>query len=174
MMYYRKAKSKNHEIIIQEIIPGSVRNMYGLNAYYDKSFKPNGFFAYRRIREWPLGIGNGCYIESVKAPEIEKIITPFIKKIKYYGIVDAEIRRDPRDNKFKLIEINSRCWMQNSISSRCGINIPYIAYCNSIGKDIKTPKTYKENIKWLFMWEDLLSSIKSILRGDLKIFDWII
>jgi predicted ATP-grasp superfamily ATP-dependent carboligase len=147
--------------------------MYGLNAYYDKTFKPIGYFTYRRIREWPHGMGNGCYIESVKMQEIEKIITPLIKKIKYHGIVDAEVRKDPRDNKFKLIEINSRCWMQNSLPAKCGINIPYIAYLNATGEKISTPKKIKENIKWIFMWEDFQSSMRSILKGKLSISEWI-
>jgi predicted ATP-grasp superfamily ATP-dependent carboligase len=170
---YKKALSKNHEVIIQEIIPGDARNMHGLNAYYNKTSKPIGVFTYRRIREWPLKMGNGCFIESVKIPEINKIVTPLIKSIKFHGIVDAEIRRDPRDNEFKLIEINSRCWMQNSLPAKCGLNIPYIAYLDAIGKKIKTPKNIKTDIKWLFMWEDFHSSIRSILKGDLSISEWI-
>lgn len=170
---YKKASSKNHEVIIQEIIPGNVRNMYGLNAYFDKTFSPNGVFMYRRIREWPHGMGNGCYIESVKIPEIEKIITPLIKNIKYHGIIDAEIRKDPRDDEFKLIEINSRCWMQCSLPARCGINIPYFAYLDAIGKNIEKPTEIIENVKWLYMREDVCSSLKSFFKRDLSIFDWI-
>ena len=170
---YKKSLSKNHQVVIQEIIPGNVRNMYGLNAYYDKTFSPNGVFMYRRIREWPHGLGNGCYIESVKIPELEKIITPLIKNIKYFGIIDAEVRKDPSDNEFKLIEINSRCWMQCSLPARCGINIPYFAYLDAIGKNLEKPKEILENVKWLFMWEDIRSSLKSIIKRDLSFLDWI-
>ena len=171
--FYKKALSKNHELIIQEIIPGNVRNMHGLNAYYDKTFSPNGVFMYRRIREWPHGMGNGCFIESVKIPELEKIINPLIKNIRYYGIIDAELRKDPRDNEFKLIEINSRCWMQCSLPTRCGINIPYFAYLDAIGKNLEKPKEILQNVKWLYMWEDIRSSMKSILKKDLSFLEWI-
>jgi predicted ATP-grasp superfamily ATP-dependent carboligase len=171
--FYKKALSKKHEVIIQEIIPGNVKNMHGLNAYYDKTFSPNGVFMYRRIREWPHGMGNGCFIESVKIPELEKIINPLIKNIKYYGIIDAELRKDPRDNEFKLIEINSRCWMQCSLPARCGINIPHFAYLDAIGKNLEKPKEILENVKWLYMREDICSSIKSILKKDLSFLEWI-
>jgi predicted ATP-grasp superfamily ATP-dependent carboligase len=170
---YRKALLKNHEVMIQEIIPGNVRNMYGLNAYYDKNFTPNCVFMYRRIREWPHTFGNGCFIESVKIPELEELVTPLIKKIKYYGIIDAEIRKDQRDDQFKLIEINSRCWMQSSLSARCGANIPYIAYLDAIGRKFEKPNVIRENVKWLFMWEDIRSSVKSILKRELSILEWI-
>jgi predicted ATP-grasp superfamily ATP-dependent carboligase len=170
---YKKALSKNHEVIIQEILPGNARDMYGLNAYYDKTFSSNRVFMYRRIREWPHGMGNGCYIEGVKIPELERIISKFISNIKYYGIIDAEIRKDSRDKKYKLIEINSRCWMQCSLPAKCGLNIPYIAYLDSIGEKLKKPNKISENVKWLYLHEDICSSVKSILKRDLSIFDWI-
>ena len=63
--------------------------------------------------------------------------------------------------------------MQNSLPAKFGINIPYIAYLNAIGEKISTPKKIKENIKWLFMWEDFQSSMRSILKGKLSISEWI-
>lgn len=173
VQYYKKAQSRKHEVLIQEIIPGNARNMYGLNAYYDKTISSNGVFIYRRIREWPHEFGNGCYIEQVNVPELEPIINRLIKKIGYYGIVDAEFKKDPRDGKFKLIEINPRCWMQVCFPAICGINYPCIAYLDAIGKKFEKPIINNKNIKYLFMIQDFLSSYKSIKKGELSIRDWI-
>jgi len=170
--WYNMALSKSHDVIVQEIIPGDARCMYGLNAYYDKNFSPNGVFTYRRIREWPIGFGNGCLMENVVAPELEKIVDPFIKKIKYHGIIDAEFKRDPRDDQFKLIEINARCWMQVSFPSRCGINLPYIAYMNEIGKNIEKVMPSKKYVKWLCVFEDAMSSLSGMLKGDVHLREW--
>ena len=170
---YRKAFEKNLEVLIQEIIPGNARNMCGMNAYYDKSFVPHGVFMYRRIREWPHGMGNGCFIESEHISELEKILTSFIKKTGYYGIVDAEFRMDPRDNVYKFIEINSRCWMQSSLSARCGANIPYLAYLASIGKTLGSDIKIKNHLKWVFMGEDCRSAIKSVVNHDLSLINWV-
>ena len=173
IQFYKKANSRNHKVIIQEIIPGNAKCMHGFNAYFDKDNNPNGSFMYRRIREWPHEMGNGCFIESVNIPEIEEIVTSLIKKMKYYGIVDAEIRKDPRDNEFKLIEINPRCWMQSGLPAKCGANLPHIAYLDSIGEKFEKPDKIKQNVKWLFISEDIRSSIKSILNNELSILEWI-
>jgi len=93
---------------------------------------------YRRIREWPHCYGNGCMIESIVEPELEEITTKLVKKIGYHGIVDAEFKKDLKDNKFKIIEINPRCWMQNGFPTSCGINFPYMAYMDAIGKKFET------------------------------------
>ncbi len=170
---YKIATMKNHEVIVQEIIPGGVRNHYGFDAYYDRDLKPNGSFMYRRIREWPHSFGNGCFIESTHVPELEEITTYLIKKIGYHGIIDAEFKKDPRDNKFKIIEINPRCWMQNSLPTRCGINFPYMAYMDAIGKDFEEQVFNGKHVKWLFALEDIFSSLKSIRNKELSIKEWI-
>ena len=92
-----------------------------------------------------------------------------MKKIKYYGIVDAEFKKDLRDNKFKLIEINPRCWMQNSFPTSCGINFPYMAYMDAIGKDFVKQVFNGKHMKWLFMPQDVLSILKSFRNRELSV-----
>ena len=147
--------------------------MYGFNAYYDKNHSSNSVFMYRRIREWPHDFGNGCLIESINVPELEDTVNSLIKKIRYHGIVDAEFRKDPRDNMFKLIEINARCWMQCSLPARCGVNIPYIAYMMTIGKKIEKPIKSDEKTKWIYMPDDFRSAFKSIKDKELSFGQWI-
>ena len=170
---YRKAVSKNQEVMIQEIIPGDATQMCGFNAYYDKKFKPNGAFVYKRIREWPPVSGNGVLIGNTTIPELEQIINPFVKKINYHGIIDAEFKKDPRDDTFKLIEINPRCWMQITFPLRYEINIPYIAYQEALGRDMNIIKPKKEQIKWLFMYQDISSAMHSMRKRDLSMSQWI-
>jgi predicted ATP-grasp superfamily ATP-dependent carboligase len=130
---------------------------------------------YQRIREWPLGFGNGCYIQQVQEPLLEQITTPLMKKIGYYGIVDAEFKRDPRDGIFKFIELNPRVWMQNSFPSRYGCNLPYIAYLDAIGKPIDTqiPCIPHKKINWVYFQQDLQSSRAAIQTGTLSLYAWL-
>ena len=170
---YNKALSENHDVMIQEIIPGNARNMHGLNAYFDRKSNPRGIFMYRRIREWPIDFGNGCSIENVNIPKLQEMINPFVKKIKYYGILDAEYRKDPRDGEFKFIEVNARCWMQCGLPTRCGINLPYIAFMDSIGEKVENIVLCNEKIKWLLLSCDIGSSIVSMAKKELNFGEWI-
>lgn len=171
--YFEKAISSNHEVMIQEIIPGDAQNMYGFNTYYNRNCKSVGDFMYRRIREWPLAFGNGCYIQTVDIPELKDIINSLMKKIGYHGIIDAEFKRDPRNNVFNLIEVNPRAWMQVSFPAKCGLNLPYIAYMDVTNETIEEPLSTQRDIKWLYMFEDLKSSIISIGNDKLSIGEWI-
>jgi D-aspartate ligase len=171
---YEQASVKHHAMMIQEIIPGDASAMHGFNAYYDRTSTPIGSFMYQRIREWPLGFGNGCLIQRVNIPELEELITPLMKKIKYYGIVDVEFKKDPRDGQFKIIEINPRVWMQNNLPTRCGINHPHIAYQDAIGTLVEKPvlDNYQE-MKWLFMVEDIKSTLKTLRKKSFSFHEWL-
>ena len=147
--------------------------MYGFNAYYDKKQKSYGNFFYRRIREYPHGFGNGCFIEDADPKGLKEIVDIIVNKIKYYGIVDAEFRIDPKDKKFKIVEINPRCWMQSSFPTRFGKNIPYISYMDAIGKIVKEKENKSDYLKWIFTMEDIISSIQSMKKKELQINKWI-
>lgn len=168
---YRKIHEKNHEVMVQEIIPGGAHTMYGYNAYYDRDGNPHGMFMYQRIREWPLGFGNGCYIQRVLEPSLEQITTSVVQTIGYHGIVDAEFKRDRRDGLFKFIELNPRVWMQNSYPSRYGCNLPYLAYLDAIGKPLPVTEVSMphQRITWVYFLEDIQSVRAQIQNRSIQV-----
>jgi predicted ATP-grasp superfamily ATP-dependent carboligase len=170
---FKKANSKDLKVMIQEYIPGHARYMYGFNAYYDKKFHPHGQFVYRRIRQWPPYSGNGVFIEKHENSEFEKIVTDLVKKIKFYGILDAEFKIDSRDNKINLIEINPRCWMQVSFPLQYGINLPLMAYLDAIGKDFKTENIEKKQVKFLFTIQDFYAAVHDMKNHKLTLIEWL-
>jgi D-aspartate ligase len=170
---YNKASSKGHEVVIQEMIPGSDTNMYLVSAYFNCLSQPLGIFSFKRIRQYPRIFGNGALCISVCSSEITELCTQLLKKIRYHGIIDAEFKRDPRDNTFKFIEINARTGMQHRLAARCGIDLPYIAYMDAIGQNIEQVGPQKEGIKWIHMLSDLRSSFESIFTGDLSVIEYI-
>jgi D-aspartate ligase len=171
--YFTIGINRNHKLIIQEIILGNTNNQYGLNAFYDKNHNSHGIFMYNKIREWPDFGGVGCYLESVEIPELEKITTSLIKNINYYGIVDVEFKKDPKDNTYKLIEINPRVWLENSLPTRYGLNIPYLAYIQTIGKNEEKCIFSKNSVKWFNLYEDVPAVLYNIKKGTLNFNEWI-
>jgi D-aspartate ligase len=168
---YKKISAKHHEVMLQEIIPGEAETMFGFNTYYDHAGTAHGMFMYQRIREWPLGFGNGCYIQRVEVPMLEHLTTSLIRKIGFYGIVDAEFKRDPRDGLYKFIEINPRVWMQNSFPSRFGCNLPYIAYLDAINKPLPKESLPPKNdsVKWVYFLEDIQSVRAQSKKGSIRL-----
>jgi predicted ATP-grasp superfamily ATP-dependent carboligase len=97
----------------------------------------------------------------------------FLKGVKYTGIGELEFKRDERDGEFKLIELNARSWLQNSLAARAGIDTAYLQYLDLTGRKLPELKPCLEGIRWV----DLLSDIPTFWvmreRGEISISEWI-
>lgn len=170
---YSRATSSGYEVVIQEVIPGSDVNVYGFCSYFNHDSEPLGIFIYKKIRGYPQGFGICSFVESVFKPEIVELGTQLLRSINYHGISEVEFKKDTRDGKFKIIEVNARIWAQNNLAARCGVNLPYMAYMDALGKDVEKVISKKEGIKWLYMFEDIRSCFTSMLKGELSLIEWI-
>ncbi|MCK4364533.1 MAG: hypothetical protein KAW45_00620 [Thermoplasmatales archaeon] len=171
--YYKKSISINNDAIIQECISSEKKETYCLNAYFNRKFEAKGVFISRRIREWPPECGCSSLIEKGSYYKFLNIVYPLIRKIKYYGIIDAEFKKDKRDGEFKLIEINARPWMQITLPARDGVDHSYMAYMDSIGKEINVEMQNTGYIKWISSIDDLSASIMEALNNELSFQQWI-
>jgi hypothetical protein len=45
----------------------------------------------------------------------------------------VELKRDARDGRFKLMEINPRLWQWHGLAAACGVDLPRIAYADLVG-----------------------------------------
>ena len=164
------------DVMIQEIVPGSPTNHVFLDGYFNSSLNPKALFARRRLRMWPLAFGNSSLCVSIPILEIAHLkerLFRYLKSINYHGIFSAEFKKDQRDGLFKLLEINSRtsAWF-NTLSARCGLNLMFIAYLDAIGKETKYSEDYEAGVKWIFLKDDLRSSMRMLIEGTLSIQEW--
>jgi len=173
MEYYLLTAKHDIDVVFQEVIPGlAADNVFGVEGYFDGNHNPRASFAHCRLRGWPPVFGNTCLRQSISISEIADLhVTTqnYLHQLGYTGLMEAEWKRDPRDNTFKLLEINPRQSMQNSLPSRCGINLILVAYLDSIGEDFSCANDYREGIRWI----DLLSDLRSAVATNTQILDWI-
>ncbi len=169
--YYTKYSSiiDPSEAIIQEVIPGNS------STFSFCSFRNNeliGYWTGLKIREHPMGFGTGTFAQSVWIPELHDLGARFLNAINYYGISEIEFKKDPRDGKYKLIEMNARTWLWHSLAIRCGVDFPYLLYKDMSGKEVTPVMSFRKGIKWLHIYTDLWVAIKEIVKGKLKISDY--
>lgn len=162
--YYSLASRQKIEVLFQEIILGPDTRQFGISGLFGKAGEPLAFFGYHRLRGWPVMFGNSSLMESWPISELSKmqsILIRYLRSIGYHGIMDAEFKKDNRDNQFKLLEVNARSWWQNSFPTKCGQNIILKAYLDAIGQKIKPSEEYAAGIKWVDALGDLRSSIQN-------------
>lgn len=118
---YRTRPVLQHPSLIQEKIigPGT-----GLFTLFDKD-RHLALFSHRRLREKPPSGGVSVVSESI--PLDEEMVSAaerLLSVVGWTGVAMVEFKRDQRDGKAKLMEINGRFWGSLQLAVACGVDFP--------------------------------------------------
>jgi len=160
---FRQIVATHGSSIIQEYIPHG--GAYGFEALFNEDSKLRAFFVHKRIREYPVTGGPSTLRESVYYPEAVKYGTKLLETLNWYGVAMVEFRKDPRDGKLKLMEINPRFWGSLALSVAAGVDFPYLLYKMAVDGDIKPVFDYKTGVKcrWLLFGD--IKHLLSVMKG---------
>lgn len=122
------AKTEEFGAIVQEFVPGGDDALYTVGSYLTREGRALGVFCGRKLRQTPPGIGTCRVGEAVWVPEAVDAALHLLREFGYYGLSQVEFKRDPRDGRFRLMEINPRLWQWHGLATACGVDLPRLAY----------------------------------------------
>ena len=122
------------EPLLQEVIPGDDATLWTVGSYTDAAGAALGLFCGRKLVQMPRGFGT-CRVGEARWREdvVEQALT-LLTALGFHGIAQTEFRLDPRDGRFKLMEVNPRLWQWHGLARACGVDLPRIAYLDVLGR----------------------------------------
>jgi predicted ATP-grasp superfamily ATP-dependent carboligase len=162
------------DFIVQEYIPGGEDQIYSFHAYIPRSGMERTAYVGKKIRTYPSMGGESSYVELVREPAIIQLGFEIVDKLAITGPVKIDFKKDINRNKFFVLEINLRFNLWNYLGSRCGINLPYMAYMDICGLEYTPSMEYQTGLRWLNFGMDLRSFVKDYYpSGQLSLPAWI-
>ena len=158
-------------LMLQEVVPGGDGELYCCCAYHDASSNPLGVFVGRKIRQHPPGYGEARLAESRWVDDVAEAGLRLLAELAYHGISQTEFKRDPRDGRLKLMEINARHWLFHPLATICGVELSHIAYSDALGRPLEAPRQ-RDGVRWLDAWHDTRDGLRELRRGDLRLRPW--
>ncbi|HEX9598657.1 MAG TPA: hypothetical protein VF963_04710 [Gaiellaceae bacterium] len=134
--------------MVQELIPGEDDALYTVGSYVARDGRPLGVFSGRKLRQTPPGIGTCRVGEAVWVQDAVDAALRLLEAFDYFGLSQVEFKRDPRDGKFKLMEINPRLWQWHGLAAACGVDLPRIAYADLVGEKPDEVTMNGEGKRW--------------------------
>jgi predicted ATP-grasp superfamily ATP-dependent carboligase len=122
------------EPLLQEVIPGDDATLWTVGSYTDASGAALGLFCGRKLLQMPRGFGTCRVGEARWRDDIVEQALALLAALGYQGIAQTEFRLDPRDERFKLMEVNPRLWQWHGLARACGVDLPRIAYLDVLGR----------------------------------------
>lgn len=156
------------EVLVQELIPGDGRTQYAYCAFFKNGHALASMTA-RRRRQHPHEFGRAStYVETVAAPEVAALSLRFLRAVEYYGLVEIEYKRDPRDGRYKLLDVNARTWGYHSLGVSAGVNFPLLLYQDQLGLPVE-PVHAAPGVRWVRMVTDVPSALLDITHRRLSL-----
>jgi D-aspartate ligase len=160
------------EVMVQELVPGDGRHQFAYCAFF-RDGDAVGRMVVRRRRQHPPEFGRAStFVETVEEPELVELSERFLSAIGYYGLVEVEYKHDPRDGRFKLLDVNARTWGYHSLGQKAGVDFPYLLYADQVSRPQDACRS-REGVRWVRLATDLPTGIVEIVRGRLRLSDYL-
>jgi len=159
-------------LMLQDIVPGGDEELYTLGSYLDAQSRPLAQFTGHKLRQHPPRFGHVSMAVSLWVPELAEAGLRLLHELGYHGVSQVEFKRDPRDGRYRLMEVNARHWMWHSLATACGVNLSLAAYRDAIG-DPYVARRQNDGLKWVVSLTDARDAFSRWRKGDEKLVPWL-
>jgi predicted ATP-grasp superfamily ATP-dependent carboligase len=128
--------------IIQEYVPGQIHDAVFLYA----NGQCKAALTQERVITYPVEGGPGAINRTTHDPILRKLGQRLLDRLSWHGPAQVEFRLDPRDNKYKLLEINPKFWGTLPLAIAAGINFPEMACRLAYHGDVETQFDYRVGV----------------------------
>jgi D-aspartate ligase len=168
---YRQAQNGQvPNVLIQEyIVDGEDWFFHG---YCNESSECLVAFTGRKLRSYPPHAGFTTLGVSETNTTLAHQAQRIFKAISYAGIMDLDVRLDPRDGQYKLLDFNPRIGAQFRLfDDAAGTDVVRALYLDLTGQPVQKSKQIDGRV-FIVETYDLFSSWKSFRRGELGLREW--
>ena len=155
-------------LMFQEVVPGDDETFYTYGAYHDASSRPLGQFISRKIRQHPRSWGESRIAESDWVQDVADASLRLLQELSYHGVSGTEFKRDPRDGRLKLMEVNARHWLHHTLATAAGVDLSHVAYSDAVGRPFTAPRQ-RDGVRWLDMEREARDSLLELRRGEIGV-----
>lgn len=159
-------------LMLQEVVPGGDEELYTVGSTLDAQSRPLAVFTGRKLRQHPRTFGTARLAESVWIDELADAGLRLLRELRYHGVSQVEFKRDPRDGRYKLMEVNARHWLWHSLAAASGVNLTLASYADAIGRPFIAPRQ-RDGGKWVLTLKEGADSVREIRRGEQSVGEWV-
>jgi D-aspartate ligase len=170
---YEKVRQYVPQAVLQEEIVGPDSAKYCYLSVYALDGHRLGACVVQELRAYPLLYGSATLVEPVIDEEIDRVCNQFLLKLGFIGLCEIELKRDARDGRLLLIEVNPRCSGTGDCSRYTGVETGYIHYLDLIGQTPACVKPAKFNFRHIMLVADVAAFPIYLSQGQITWREWL-
>ncbi len=147
--YYSAFCELDPLVTVQEWIEGNEEDLLIFGSYCDSDHRVLASFTARKRLQYPPLAGTGIVVEALPLPELIEPSVGLLRRVRFRGISEIEYKRDRRDGRIYLIEINPRHWDQHGLGTRVGVNLSEALYRDVTGQASVAMQQDPRSMLWI-------------------------
>ncbi|RFA31311.1 hypothetical protein CAI21_01390 [Alkalilimnicola ehrlichii] len=148
LRFYDTVTSYNNRLIIQEYIEGRDELLYSLYAYIDRRHHVKAWGLSQKIRTNPPHRGVATFSVTRTERAICRMGLSVLNTLGVTGLAILQVKWSARHNDYLLLEINPRHGTSIGLYPSAGVNLPYVAYRDSLCHALPDQPEQREGVRW--------------------------
>ncbi|HEX6519510.1 MAG TPA: ATP-grasp domain-containing protein [Streptosporangiaceae bacterium] len=170
---YERCARSGAGLMLQEFVPATPGQDWFFHGYCDAASACRPAFTGVKERSYPAGAGLTSMGRSAPNPRLASEIVRLLARLGYRGIMDLDIRFDPRTGQYHLLDFNPRLGAQFRLfRDTAGNDVALAAYLDLTGQRIP----FAEQVSgrgFLVENYDPISALAHWRRGELSPRAWL-
>jgi predicted ATP-grasp superfamily ATP-dependent carboligase len=159
--------------MLQEYIPGGPGQDWYFHGYCNARSECVPAFTGVKDRSYPPHSGLTSFGRAVPNPQLHQQVTGLLASIGYRGIMDLDLRLDPRDGQYKLLDFNPRIGAQFRVFENAdGIDVARAAHLDLTGRPVP-PGGATAGRRFVVENYDTLAALGYLRRRELTVRSWL-
>jgi predicted ATP-grasp superfamily ATP-dependent carboligase len=152
---YTMAAKINPQMVVQEMIEGPDTAKLVYLSCYDRNSRRIASCMMRQIRTEPIHFGSAGVVEPADEPDADRLCDEFLRKLRYFGLCEIELKRDTRDGCVKMIEANPRFSVTADAAAYAGVDLGWIHYLDLIGEPVAPVSSDGRSFRHIALFRDV-------------------
>lgn len=151
---YHDARRKEGDLIVQEFIDHEGGH-YSIGGVFEAG-TPKAIHVYEELLQYPDSGGPAIRARTVDIDPWVRELLGLLESIEWTGPAHMDVLFDPRERRYKLLEVNPRFWSSIALTIASGVDIPGVVVGLATGSDAEADPdasdTYRsgQTYRWAF------------------------
>jgi D-aspartate ligase len=161
-------------LMVQEIVPGGGASQLSVATFCEDGRVLAAMTA-RRLRQFPIDYGlSSSFVEAVEVPGALPMAERLLATTGLSGPVEVEFKRDPRDGRCKLLDVNVRLWAWHTLCTDCGLDFALMQYEAALGRrDTVSAADPRYGRRWVRIPTDVPAALQARRAGQMRLGTWL-
>jgi D-aspartate ligase len=160
-------------LLLQEYLPGDSSSVWMVNAYLDDRSVSLFAGVGRKLRQLPVETGASTLAVVEPNDDVLRPTLDLLGNVGYRGIVDLELRRDPRHGGYRLLDVNPRIGATFRLfTGEDGMDVARALYLDLTGQPVPASRIHPGR-RWLSEHRDLVAGFHLARERRLSIRQYV-